>query len=170
MGHSDRRGCPVEVGGLLWSRPELVCRGSRRSTQDLGGGLSGRASQNRSDCYRPRSHVAVATPRRHVVKAKRCAWPIHRDDTTSMRLSDFARPEYQKVLRPTAASGGAPPGLITRTSTIVPMMRTIPTSVAGSTMLELEASLADASGPEADCEPVPPNVFPGGVLGNAALP
>ena len=37
-------------------------------------------------------------------------------------------------------------------------------------MLELEASLADASGPEADCELLPPDPFPGAVLGNAAFP
>ena len=49
------------------------------------------------------------------------------------------------------------------------MMR-IPTSVAGSAMLELEASLADASGAEADCELLPPDPFPGAVPGNAAFP
>lgn len=51
----------------------------------------------------------------------------------------------------------------------MPMMR-IPTSVAGSTRLELEAALADASGAEADCELLPPDPFPDGVLGNAVFP
>lgn len=37
-------------------------------------------------------------------------------------------------------------------------------------MLELEALIADASGPEADCELLPPDPFPGAVLGNGALP
>ncbi len=46
------------------------------------------------------------------------------------------------------------------------MMRT-PTSVAGSATLELEASLADASGLEADCELLPPDAFPGVVVGDA---
>lgn len=131
---------------------------------------SGCTAQNCSDCYRPRSQVAVAAPRRHVVKARRCVLLIQRDDAASKRLSDSARLEYQKVRRPTAASGGAPPGLITRASTIMPMRMTIPTSVAGSTMLELEASLADPSGPEADCESVVPDPFPGVVIGNASLP
>lgn len=36
-------------------------------------------------------------------------------------------------------------------------------------MFELEASLTDASGREADCE-VPPAPLPGGMLGNAAFP
>ena len=44
----------------------------------------------------------------------------------------------------------------------------IPTSVAGSAMLELEASLADASGPEADCELLPPDPLVGAVLGDPA--
>ena len=52
----------------------------------------------------------------------------------------------------------------------MPMMMKIPTSVAGSAMLELEALLADASGPETDCELLPPDSFPGAVLGNAAFP
>ena len=50
------------------------------------------------------------------------------------------------------------------------MITRIPTSVAGSTMLELDASVADASGPEADCEPPAPVAIPGGVLGNAESP
>jgi hypothetical protein len=49
------------------------------------------------------------------------------------------------------------------------MMRRIPTSVAGSAMLELEASLA-ASGPKADCELLPSDPLPGAVLGNSAFP
>ena len=49
-------------------------------------------------------------------------------------------------------------------------MRKIPTSVAGSAMLELEALLADARGAEADCELPPPDPFPGAVPGNAAFP
>jgi len=95
---------------------------------------------------------------------------IHSEDAASKRWSDSAKLEYQKVRRPVAASGGAPPGLITRASTIMPMMTRIPTSVAGSAMLELEASLADASGPEADCELLPPDPFPGTVSGKAAFP
>jgi hypothetical protein len=42
----------------------------------------------------------------------------------------------------------------------------IPTSVAGSAMLELEASLADASGPEADCGLLPPDPLVGAVPGD----
>jgi hypothetical protein len=121
------------------------------------------------DRYRPRSHVAVAAPRRHVVKARRCALPIHREEAASKRWSESAKLEYQKVRRSAEASGGAPPGLMNRARTIMPMMMRIPTSVAGSAMLELEASLADASGPEADCELLPPDPFPGAVLGNAAF-
>jgi len=45
----------------------------------------------------------------------------------------------------------------------------IPTSVAGSAMLELEASLADTSGPEADCELLAPDPFAGVVVGDAVL-
>jgi hypothetical protein len=37
-------------------------------------------------------------------------------------------------------------------------------------MLELEASLADASGVDADAELLPPDPFPDAVLGNAAFP
>jgi hypothetical protein len=51
----------------------------------------------------------------------------------------------------------------------MPMMR-IPTSVAGSTMLEREASLAVASGPAADCEVLPPDPFPSATFGDAAFP
>ena len=50
------------------------------------------------------------------------------------------------------------------------MMMRMPTSVAGSATLELEALLADASGPEADCEVLPADPFPGVVSGRAALP
>jgi hypothetical protein len=123
-----------------------------------------------SDCHSPRSHVAVAAARRHVVKARRCVLPIHREDAASKRWSESVKLEYQKV-RPSAATcGEAPPGLMNRTRTIMPMMMRIPTSAAGSAMLELEASLADASGPEADCELLLPDPFPGAVLGNVALP
>jgi hypothetical protein len=48
------------------------------------------------------------------------------------------------------------------------MMR-IARNVAGSARLELEAFLADPSGPAADCE-LPPDPLPGVVLGNAAFP
>ena len=51
-----------------------------------------------------------------------------------------------------------------------PITMRIPTSVAGSAMLELEALLADASGPEADSDPLPPDPSPAGVLGDAAFP
>jgi hypothetical protein len=123
-----------------------------------------------SDCYRPMSQVAVAAPRRHVVRARRCALPVHRDEAASTRLSEAANREYQKV-RPSATAGEeAPPGLINRPSTIKQMTMKIPTSVAGSAMLELEASVAVASGEEAACELVPPDPFPGAVLGNAAFP
>jgi len=50
---------------------------------------------------------------------------------------------------------------------MIPMMRRIP-SVAGSAMLELEASVAAASGPEADGELLPTPPFPGVVPGSAA--
>ena len=43
-------------------------------------------------------------------------------------------------------------------------------SDAGSATLELEASLADASGPEADCELPSPNPFPAAELGNVVFP
>ena len=49
-------------------------------------------------------------------------------------------------------------------------MRVTPKSVAGSATLELEAVLADASGPEAYCELLPPDPSPGAVLGDAAFP
>lgn len=51
----------------------------------------------------------------------------------------------------------------------MPMMITVPTSATGSTMLELEALLADASGPEADGGLPPPDPFAGAVLGNAGV-
>jgi len=122
-----------------------------------------------SDCYRPRSHVAVAAPRRHAVKARRCALPIHREVAASKRRSESANLEYQKVRRSEATCGEAPPGLKNRARTIRAMMTRIPTRVAGSAMLELEASLADASGPAADCELLPTDPFPGAVLGDAAF-
>jgi len=96
--------------------------------------------------------------------------PIHREEAASKRWSEAAKLEYQKVRPSAAASGEAPPGLMNRARTIMPMMMMIPTSVAGSAMLELEASLPDASRPEADCELLPPDPFPGAVLGNAAFP
>lgn len=96
--------------------------------------------------------------------------PIHREEAASKRWSESAKLEYQKVRLSAAAGEDAPPGLMNRARTIMPMMRRIPTSVAGSAILELEALLADASGLEADCELPPPNPFPGAVLGNAALP
>ena len=96
--------------------------------------------------------------------------PIHLDEPETKRRSETANLEYQKV-RPSATAGGeAPPGLMNRARTIMPITKKIPTSVAGSAMLELEASLADASGAEADCEPLPPDPFPGAVPGKAALP
>lgn len=49
------------------------------------------------------------------------------------------------------------------------MTMRIPTSVAGRATLESEASLADASGPETDCGLLPPDPFPGTVLGDAAI-
>ena len=67
-----------------------------------------------SDCYRPRSHVAVAAPRRHVVRARRCALPIHREEAASKRWSESAKLEYQKVRPSAAACGEAPPGLMNR--------------------------------------------------------
>jgi len=124
----------------------------------------------RRDFYRPKSHVAVAAPRRQVVKARRCALPIHREEAASKRRSESAKPEYQKVRSSSADSEDAPPGSMNRTTTIMPMVMRIPTSVTGSAILELEASLADASGPEADCELLPPDPFPRAVLGNAAFP
>ena len=96
--------------------------------------------------------------------------PIHREEAASRRWSEFAKLEYQKVRPSAAASGEAPPGLMNRARAIMPMMMRIPTSVAGSAMLELEAALADPSGPEADFELLPPDPFPGAVLGNAAFP
>jgi len=123
-----------------------------------------------SDCYRPRSHVIVAAPRRHVVKARRCALPIHREETASKRRSESTNFEYQKV-RPSAAAGGeAPPGLMNKARTIRPMMTGIPMSVAGSAMLELEASRADTSGREAECEPLSPDAFPAAALGDVEIP
>jgi hypothetical protein len=130
----------------------------------------GRRGNHYSDCYRPRSHVAVAAPRRHVVKARRCALPIHREEEASKRWSELANLEYQKVRPSAAASGEAPPGLMNRARAIMPMMMRIPTSVAGSAMLELETGLADPSGPEADFELPPPDSLPGAVLGNVAIP
>jgi len=52
----------------------------------------------------------------------------------------------------------------------MPMMMRIPAIVAGTATLELEASLADARGPEADCGVLAPDPFPGAVLGEAAFP
>jgi hypothetical protein len=95
--------------------------------------------------------------------------PIHREEAASKRWSEFAKPEYQKVRLSAAACGEAPPGLMNKARTIMQMMMRIPTSVAGSAMLELEALLANASGPEADCELVLPDPFPGAVLGTAAF-
>jgi hypothetical protein len=123
-----------------------------------------------SDRYRPISHIAVAALRRHVVKARRCALPIPRDEAASKRLSEPAKLEYQKVRPSATACGEAPPGLINRPRTIKQIMMKIPTSVAGRAMLELEASLADTSGAEAGCELLAADPFPGAVLGNAAFP
>jgi hypothetical protein len=116
------------------------------------------------------SQVAVAALRRHVVKPRRCALPTHRDEAASRRLSEPAKREYQKVRLSATAGEEAPPGLIKRPSTIKQMMMKIPTSVAGSAMLELEASVAVASGEEAGCELLAPDPDPGAVLGNAAFP
>ena len=52
----------------------------------------------------------------------------------------------------------------------MPKMTRIPPIVAGSAMLELEAVLVDSRGPEADCGLLPPDLLPGAMLGNAALP
>jgi len=96
--------------------------------------------------------------------------PIHREDAASKRWSESAKPEYQNF-RPSAVAGGeAPPGLMKSARAIMPMMARIPTSVTGSAILELEASLADASGPDAMGEPLPPDPSPGVVLGNPAFP
>jgi hypothetical protein len=94
--------------------------------------------------------------------------PIHREEVASRRWSELANLVYQNARPSAAAWGGAPPGLRKSTRTIMPMIR-IPTSVAGSTMLELEASLTDASGREADCE-LPPDPLPGGMLGKGVFP
>ena len=51
----------------------------------------------------------------------------------------------------------------------MPMMMTVATSATGSTMLELEALLADASGPEADGGMPPPDPFAGAAPGDAGL-
>jgi hypothetical protein len=56
-----------------------------------------------------------------------------------------------------------------RTRAIMPMTR-IPTSVAGSTMLELEVSLTDTSGREADSGLLTPDPLPGAMLGNEGVP
>jgi len=50
------------------------------------------------------------------------------------------------------------------------MMTRTPTSTAGSATLELEASLADASGPEADWELLPPDPLSGAAAGGEACP
>jgi hypothetical protein len=96
--------------------------------------------------------------------------PIHLEEPESRRRSETANLEYQNVRPSAMAGGGASPGLITRARTIMPTTKRIPTSVAGSAMLELEALLADGSGAEADCEPLPPDPFPGAVPGMAAFP
>ena len=85
-----------------------------------------------------------------------------------MRWSEAAKPEYQNFRRSAAASGGAPPGLKYRARAIMTKMRETPRSVAGRATLVLEALAADPSGPEADCERLPP--VPGEVLGDAGLP
>ena len=49
-------------------------------------------------------------------------------------------------------------------------MRRIPISVTGSAMFELEALVTDTSGPEADCDVLPPDPVAGAVLGSASFP
>ena len=124
-----------------------------------------------SRCYRPRSQVAVAAPRRHVRNARRCTLPIHREDTASKRRSEASKREYQKV-RLSTTGVGAPPGLTKSASTSNPRTMRTPATVAGSATLELEAFFAEASGPEADCELPAADPFPGVgvVLGNVAFP
>jgi hypothetical protein len=94
--------------------------------------------------------------------------PIHREEAASTRWSDAAKLEYQKVRPSAAACGEAPPGLINSESTIMQMTMRIPTSVAGSAMLELDASLAEARGADADCGLLPSDACPDAVFGNAA--
>jgi len=95
--------------------------------------------------------------------------PIHREVAANKRWSESAKLEYQNVPLSEATCGETPPGLRNRARTIRATMMKIPTSVAGSAMLELEASLADTSGPEADCELLAPDPFAGVVVGDAVL-
>jgi hypothetical protein len=90
--------------------------------------------------------MIAAAPRRHPVRARRWALPIHREEATTNRRSEPAKPEYQNVRPSAAAGGGARPGLRSRASTIMTMTMRRMTSELWSAMFEAVWSLAVASG------------------------
>jgi hypothetical protein len=96
--------------------------------------------------------------------------PIHREEAATMCRSELANLEYQNVRPWRADCREVSPGLISRARTNMPMTMRIPATATGSATFELEALLADASGPEADCGLLPTGPFPGSGFGNAAFP